>query len=209
MIYIQDKPNDIMPELKGMPVKIQNAVQRPLFSSTFSNYSKKLILGTIFTSLVFTSVGCAAGRKSIKTETIVTQLSTSTVQVPKIVSAERSMDINGTPFLVKCETKDDSDYVIPYADGEKYSPISIKDEIQKNFSGKFTNREIIMGNPSVMIKGIDGKGNYCYLLFDKICGKMLVTPINSGFKKSILDKLGVEVKCIFNEKKKSCLECNH
>jgi hypothetical protein len=57
-------PYDSMPELKEMPVRMQEKpeLQKPSFSRTFSNYSKKLILGTIFTSLIFTSVGCAAGR---------------------------------------------------------------------------------------------------------------------------------------------------
>jgi len=181
----------------------QEQLQKPSLSRTFSNYSKKLILGTIFTSLVFTSVGCAAGRKSIKSETIVTQLSTSTVQAPKIVSAETTIKDKGSLYYFKIETKDNEDFVKVYVDGSPFSNISIEDEINKHLSGKFTNREIIMGNPSMMIKGIDGKGNYGYLLFDKLHGKILVTPIISGFNVKILKKLGVEVNCIFDEKAKT------
>ena len=187
-----------MPELKGMPVKMQ----RPSFSSTLSRHSNKLILGTIII-LGLTTGGCAAGRKSIKIETIATQISTSTATVrtePKLVPAESQVYTDGQETTERYELREDGSAVKYYYNGVYYGDIVLSKMIDKVFSGKFTNRESILGNISMMIKGIDGKGNYGYILILEQNTSIEKTPLIFGFKTEILES-GVEVKCIFDEKK--------
>ncbi|MEM2974778.1 MAG: hypothetical protein QW112_04115 [Candidatus Micrarchaeia archaeon] len=188
--------------------------QKP--KSHAANWNRKLIVGTIITSLIVSSIlpslafAKSKSKKSIKSDTTVTQLVTDEKQdepkfetniSTKIVSAENRIFYRGDYWQLKIETKDDWGYLKYYYDGEYYGKITLSDLIATFFEGKFTDREIVMGNLSFIIKGVDGKGNYCYLLYD--WNKNIVTPITSGFKKEILDKLGVEVKFIFDKKTKT------
>jgi hypothetical protein len=183
------------PEFKQM--------QKPSFSTTFSKYSKKLIIGTIITSLAVStllpSLAWAKSKKTAKAETYA--LATDGKNDNKLISAQNKISINAQPYLLKCETEDDWKYIKYYFDETDSGKQDISKFIKENFSGKFTNREIIIGNPSFIIKGVDGNGNYCYLLHDT--EKAWFTPITSGFNAGILNKLGVEVKCIFDEDAKT------
>jgi len=180
------------------------------------SWCKKLLIGTIITSLTITtilpSLAFAKSKKKVKENTTLAQLAndggkdnikdTNNGVVKSTFSIEGYVEYKGRLYHNKVETNDDWDYLNLYTDGVWDGKEDISEFIKNNFSGKFTNREMTMGNPSFIIKGVDGKGNYCYLLFSDVYGKYNVTPILSGFRKDILDKLGVEDKCIFDEEKK-------
>lgn len=163
----------------------------------FAYWGRELFYAGIFTISVFLP-GCATSNHNIKPNNDAVK----SEYKEKVVSAE-TLKINEEYFLIKIETDDNRNDITFFADGKIYNVRNIEKFIQDKFNGKFTNREIIMGNPSIMIKGIDGKGNCCYLLFSNVYKKSRITPITSGFNAEILNKLGVEVKCIYNEKKRT------
>jgi hypothetical protein len=121
------------------------------------------------------------------------------MQAPKIVSAEKVVTVDGNYYLLTAEIKESWKVDYNYNKGASKGNIDLS-FAKKTFAGKFIYNEIIIGNLSFMIKGVDGKGNYGYFLIDLEGGN--ITPIASGFDAKILKKLGVEVKCIFDENKK-------
>jgi hypothetical protein len=179
----------------------QAKAQKHSFSNAFSRYSKKLITGAIITSLTISSVlpssAWAKSKKAAKEQTYA--LATDGKSENQVVSAEKTIFVNENKYPIKLETNDNWTEIKTYSDNSYFDSFNISKFINENFSGKFEDREIIMGNPSFMVKGIDGNGNYAYLLFNNIQGNVHATPINSGFNAEILKKLEVEVKCIFNE----------
>ena len=196
-----------MEAIQNAPIGMKGkaAMQRPSFSSTFSRYSKKLaavgiITTVIASSALFPSLAFAKGKKDSK----VTAKPVIEETYYRAVSSGTTVVYGGKTYNIRYETRNNNTSLISYVDGEYHFKIDINDEIQNKFSGKFTNREIIIGNPSMMIKGIDGKGNYCCLLFDDMYGPdhSLATAIISDFNAETLKKIGVTEEIRFDEKKK-------
>jgi len=166
----------------------------------YSSWSRKLIAGTIFTTYIasqvlFPSLAWAKSKKTAKEETKIIDTKDF---YSKIISTEAYVtDSDNKSYNLKIENKPETNYLIAYVDGKYCSKANLEQFITENFSEKFTNREIIMGNPSFIVKGIDGNGCYGYLLFDWNNGN--ITPINSGFHVEIWKRVGVNVKCIFDE----------
>lgn len=166
--------------------------EKPLFRDRIlGKWQRKLIVGTILTSLF---IGGAAVRSRAETVTIAKLNETN-----KKISAERYITYQGQTYKVRVEVPNRNvDCLDTWLDG-RYGRITLPTTQFKEFAPL----KIIIGNPSLMIVGVDEKGNYGFMIFDTLIGEYTLVPMISQLPAKRLAELGIRLEVKYDEEKKT------
>jgi hypothetical protein len=135
--------------MKTLKSKDGNALP---ITRTFDNLGKKLLVGTIITATAFV------------------------VAEVRVTATEKIVTIGNQKGVLRVEQLNDNEVCISFG-GRLLSDVDLTPDIDKYFGGKISIKEILIGNPSPLLRVVDADGMYGWIL---IVGDNIL-PLTSKF----------------------------
>lgn len=182
-------------EQNFVSIKLGNMRSHHKAKKQFFFGKKSIVKGIVVVSTTFI-IGCATISYNARPNTFDTIKSERN---DKTVSAERTVFYRGRHYTYRIEVK--GEWVYKYWDGVLSSRKHIFDCIdEKAFGGKFEVKHILFGNPSVLWVGIDGKGNYAYVIQTDVMGPITYQSFKTELPVRAMEELGIRVEIKYEGK---------
>lgn len=139
--------------------------------------------------------GCATvGNNGRNVKNVKNETKKEEVKSNKIV-VETPFPYRGHTYRLRLVVPENARYIEGWLD-EEY----VRIPFSKKFK-KFKVTQLIVGNPSLMIVGIDEKGNYGFMLIDSIIRRYKMTPILTELPAKKLEVLGIKMEIKYDEER--------